>query len=94
MEQERTAVEALPPAERKLPYPKPVTIQLQDGTQLPAEISLVAFLDAPVTVVRGGEEVPTGDVHYRVAEAVLVDNEVVQFLRIVGSGVMNPHVSH
>ena len=94
MEQEKTAVEALPPAERKLPYPKPVTVQLQDGTQLPAEVQLVAFLDAPVTVMQGGEEVPTGDVYYRVAEAVVVDNEVVQFLSVVGSGVMNPHVSH
>ena len=91
--QESKAPDSLP-AIAVLPYPKPVTIGLNDGTQLPGEVQLVATLNAPVTRIHLGEEVSTGDFHYAVYEAVVADGQVLKFLRYLGGGIINPHVSH
>lgn len=78
-----------------LAYPRSVQVGIPgQEVAYPASLELVTQLEAPVTRMHLGDEVPTGLVRYSVVEAVVMDGQVVALTRWLGGGVFNPQTTH
>lgn len=85
-------VEAAPAVSpTKYPIPHPFEYE---GKFYQGQVELVEQIGEAVYLRDGNKQVASGEHHYNVYEVLMLDGRPVQALRIIGSGIYNPHTSH